>query len=65
MRYNDFWPNYSDRYVAIELPEKIMVELDDELYPSSVEVLSAGETGDFQRLCGTFDEIVRQPVECR
>ena len=38
VRYNDFWPNYSDRYVAIELPEKIMVELDDELYPSSVEV---------------------------
>ena len=25
VRYNDFWPNYSDRYVAIVLPEKIMV----------------------------------------
>ena len=45
MRYNDFWPNYSDRYVAIELPEKIMVELDDELYPSSVEVCLRCEAG--------------------
>ena len=24
VRYNDFWPNYSDRYVAIELTEKII-----------------------------------------
>ena len=50
VRYNDFWPNYSDRYVAIELPEKIMVELDDELYPSSVEVclrVKPGTSKDF------------------
>ena len=50
VRYNDFWPNYSDRYVAIELPEKIMVELDDELYPSSVEVclrVKPGTSRDF------------------
>jgi len=50
VRYNDFWPNYSDRYVAIELTEKIMVELDDELYPSSVEVclrVKPGTSRDF------------------
>ena len=50
VRYNDFWPNYSDRYVAIEFPEKIMVELDDELYPSSVEVclrVKPGTSRDF------------------
>ena len=42
--------NYSDRYVAIVLPEKIMVELDDELYPSSVEVclrVKPGTSKDF------------------
>ena len=36
VRYNDFWANYSDRYVAIALSEKIMAKLDSELYPSDV-----------------------------
>lgn len=38
VRYNDFWANFSDRYIAIGITEKQLVELDDEFYPSSVEV---------------------------
>lgn len=38
VRYNDFWPNYSDIYIARAFMEKVMVELDDDFYPSSLEV---------------------------
>ena len=50
VRYNDFWSNYSDRYVAIALSEKIMAKLDSELYPSDVEVclrVKPGTSKDF------------------
>ena len=50
VRYNDFWANYSDRYVAIALSEKIMAKLDSELYPSDVEVclrVKPGTSKDF------------------
>lgn len=30
VRYNDFWANYSDRYIAIAFTEKQMVDLDDD-----------------------------------
>lgn len=38
VRYNDFWPNYSDRYIAIAFPEKEMAGLNGEFYPSNMEV---------------------------
>lgn len=50
VRYNDFWPNYSDRYVAIAFSEKEMAELDGEFYPSNIEVclrVKPGTTNDF------------------
>ena len=50
VRYNDFWSNYSDRYVAIAFPEKEMAGLDGEFYPSNMEVclrVKPGTTKDF------------------
>ena len=50
VRYNDFWANYSDRYVAVAITEKEMAELDDEFYPSNVEVclrVKPGTSTDF------------------
>lgn len=50
VRYNDFWANYGDRYIAIAFPEKDMVELNDEFYPSNLEVclrVKPGTTNDF------------------
>ncbi|WP_291594849.1 ABC transporter permease [Bacteroides sp.] len=50
VRYNDFWPNYSDRYIAIAFPEKEMAGLDGEFYPSNIEVclrVKPGTAKDF------------------
>lgn len=50
VRYNDFWPNYSDIYIANTLTEMQMVELDDEFYPASLEVclrVKPGTAEDF------------------
>lgn len=50
VRYNDFWPNYSDRYIAIAFPEKEMAELNGEFYPSNIEVclrVKPGTAKDF------------------
>ncbi len=50
VRYNDFWPNYSDIYIANAFTEKQMVELDDDFYPSSLEVclrVKPGTSKDF------------------
>lgn len=50
VRYNDFWPNYSDRYIAIAFPEKEMSGLNGEFYPSNIEVclrVKPGTTNDF------------------
>ena len=50
VRYNDFWANYSDRYIAIAFTEKQMVDLDDDFYPSSLEVclrVKPGTSTDF------------------
>lgn len=38
VRYNDFWPNYSDRYMAIPLTEAQLAEINDDLYPLNTEV---------------------------
>lgn len=38
VRYNDFWTNYSDRYVSILLSEADLAGLNTASYPSSVEV---------------------------
>lgn len=51
VRYNDFWPNYSDRYVAIALTEKEMATLEREFYPSNIEVclrVKSGTSKDFE-----------------
>lgn len=50
VRYNDFWPNYSDRYIAIAFPEKEMSGLNGEFYPSNIEVclrVKPGTAKDF------------------
>ena len=50
VRYNDFWANYIDRYIAILLPETELAEMDYELYPSSIEVclrVKPGTSTDF------------------
>lgn len=50
VRYNDFWPNYSDRYIAIAFPEKEMAGLNGEFYPSNMEVclrVKPGTAKDF------------------
>lgn len=50
VRYNDFWPNYSDRYIAIAFPEKEMAGLNGEFYPSNIEVclrVKPGTAKDF------------------
>lgn len=50
VRYNDFWPNYGDMYIANAFTEKQMVELDDEFYPLSIEVclrVKPGTAKDF------------------
>lgn len=52
VRYNDFWPNYSDIYIARAFMEKVIVELDDDFYPSSVEVclrVKPGTSKDFPK----------------
>lgn len=38
VRYNDFWTNYSDRYVSILLSEADLAGLNTASYPPSVEV---------------------------
>lgn len=38
VRYNDFWPNYGDRYMAIPLTEAELAGCNDDLYPSNIEV---------------------------
>ena len=50
VRYNDFWANYSDRYVAIAFTEKEMAKLEGEFYPSNIEVclrVKPGTSKDF------------------
>lgn len=50
VRYNDFWPNYSDRYIAIAFSEKEMSGLNGEFYPSNIEVclrVKPGTAKDF------------------
>ena len=50
VRYNDFWPNYGDRYIAIAFPEKILAEFDNDFYPSNLEVclrVKPGTSKDF------------------
>ena len=51
VRYNDFWPNYSDRYVAIELPEKIMVRTQHRRAESALRIaVGASRMQLWQRL---------------
>lgn len=50
VRYNDFWPNYSDIYIANAFTEKVLTEFDDDFYPSSLEVclrVKPGTSKDF------------------
>ena len=50
VRYNDFWPNYNDIYIANAFTEKELAEFDDDFYPSSLEVclrVKPGTAKDF------------------
>lgn len=50
VRYNDFWPNYDDRYLGTLLAETDLAKMDNELYPSSLEVclrVKPGTSVDF------------------
>lgn len=50
VRYNDFWANYSDRYIGIPFTEKQVAALEGESYPSNIEVclrVKPGTSGDF------------------
>lgn len=50
VRYNDFWPNYSDRYVGVPFPEAELAKLDGEFFISSIEVclrVKSGTPADF------------------
>lgn len=38
VRYNDFWSNYGDRYMAVPFTETELAENNDDLYPVNVEV---------------------------
>lgn len=50
VRYNDFWSNYGDRYIAIAFSEKVLTEFDSDFYPSNLEVclrVKPGTAKDF------------------
>ena len=50
VRYNDFWANYGDLYMANLIPESEVAELDMNYYPSNLEVcfrVKPGTSVDF------------------
>lgn len=50
VRYNDFWPNFSDRYVGVPLSEAELAKLNGDFYIFSIEVclrVKSGTPADF------------------
>lgn len=50
VRYNDFWPNYSDRYVGVPFPEAELAKFNGEFFIFRIEVclrVKPGTPADF------------------
>lgn len=45
VRYSDFWPNYSDRYVGVPLSEAELAKFNGEYYISNIEVCLRVKSG--------------------
>ena len=62
VRYNDFWSNYGDRYMAVPFTETELAENNDDLYPVNVEVCLRVKPNT---AAGFSERLMELSVKCR